>query len=47
MPTSSNAATFLYRIDECQDLMADACVCDESNHLIFLSISARESLALH
>lgn len=43
MPTSSSAATFLYHIDECQDLMADACVCDESNHLIFLSMWGRDT----
>jgi hypothetical protein len=43
MPTFSNAATFLYRIDECQDLMADACVCDESHNLIFLSLWGRDT----
>ncbi len=43
MPNSSNAATFLYRIDECHDLFADACVCDESHYLIFLSLWGRDT----
>ena len=33
----------LYRIDECPDLMADACVGDESGNLVFLSIWARDT----
>lgn len=33
----------LYRIDECPDLTADACVADEQNNLVFLSIWARDT----
>lgn len=33
----------LYRIDECPDLMADACVSDEQGNLVFLSIWARDT----
>jgi len=33
----------LYRIDECPDVMADACVADESGHLVFLSLWARDT----
>ena len=29
----------LYRIDECPDVMADACVGDDQGNLIFLSIA--------
>ncbi|HBN8507714.1 hypothetical protein F3G89_13815 [Pseudomonas aeruginosa] len=39
-PSSSNP---LYRIDECSDLMADACVCSDQGDLIFLSIWARDT----
>jgi hypothetical protein len=42
MPASSSPAT-LYRIDECPDLMADACVCGEQGDLIFLSLWARDT----
>jgi hypothetical protein len=38
--TSSNV---LYRIDECPDLMADGCVCDEHHALVFLSVWARDT----
>lgn len=43
MFNSPTAASFLYRIDECQDLMADACVCDEAHQLIFLSVWGRDT----
>jgi hypothetical protein len=43
MPNSSIAATFLYHIDEGPDLFADACVCDESHYLIFLSLWGRDT----
>lgn len=33
----------LYRIDECSDLMADACVCDEQRNLVFLSVWGRDT----
>ena len=33
----------LYRIDECPDLMADACVSDEQGNLVFLSLWARDT----
>jgi len=33
----------LYRIDECPDVMADACVADESSNLVFLSLWARDT----
>ena len=39
-PTSN---TLLYSIDECPDLMADACVGDEQGNLIFLSVWARDT----
>jgi hypothetical protein len=42
MPASSSPSP-LYRIDECSDLMADACVCDEQGDLIFLSVWARDT----
>ncbi len=40
---SSNLPRHLYRIDECPDLMADACISDESGHLVFLSVWARDT----
>ncbi|MGK8436751.1 hypothetical protein ACRS3X_05245 [Ectopseudomonas hydrolytica] len=33
----------VYRIDECSDLMADACVCSDQGDLIFLSVWARDT----
>lgn len=33
----------LYRIAECPDLMADACIADDRNGLVFLSIWARDT----
>lgn len=33
----------LFRIIECSDLMADACVCDDSGNLVFLSVWARDT----
>lgn len=33
----------LFRIDECTDLMADACVCRENGDLVFVSIWARDT----
>ncbi len=41
MPVESSKT--LYRIDECPDLMTDACVGDERGNLIFLSIWARDT----
>lgn len=41
MPASESSA--LYRIDECPDLMADACVSDEHGNLVFLSAWARDT----
>jgi hypothetical protein len=40
---STSTANALYPIDECPELMADACVCDESGTLIFLSVWARDT----
>lgn len=42
MPAPSSSTT-LYRIDECSDLMADACVCGEQGDLFFLSVWARDT----
>lgn len=42
MPTHASP-TPLYRIDECSDLMADACLCDEQRNLIFLSLWGRDT----
>lgn len=42
MPTSL-ASRPLYAIDECPDLMADACVGDDHNELVFLSVWARDT----
>ncbi|WP_323028653.1 hypothetical protein [Castellaniella defragrans] len=42
MPANTSSST-LYRIDECSDLMADACVCNEQGEFIFLSIWARDT----
>ncbi|MBV6791562.1 hypothetical protein [Xanthomonas euvesicatoria] len=42
MPAST-ASKPLYRIDECPDLMTDACVGDEQGNLVFLSIWARDT----
>ena len=39
-PTSQQS---LYRIDECSDLMADACVCSDQGDLTFLSVWARDT----
>lgn len=33
----------LYRIDECPELMADGCICDEHGQLLFLSVWARDT----
>ncbi|HGE6810425.1 TPA: hypothetical protein ACGB9W_004750 [Pseudomonas aeruginosa] len=43
MQHPSNAAPPLYRIDECGDVMADACVRGEDGDLIFLSAWARDT----
>lgn len=43
MTSTSTHASPLYRIDECADLMADACVTDEHGYLIFLSIWGRDT----
>ncbi|MDR0673003.1 MAG: hypothetical protein LBF93_04930 [Zoogloeaceae bacterium] len=45
MPASSLSSlpNPLYRIDECPDLMADACVADEDDSLVFLSLWARDT----
>ena len=42
MPAHPSSTT-LYRIDECPDVMADACVGDDQGNLIFLSIWARDT----
>ena len=42
MPASASSKP-LYRIDECPDLMTDACVGDEQGNLVFLSIWARDT----
>lgn len=42
MPANTSS-TRLYRIDECPDVMADACVGDDQGNLIFLSIWARDT----
>ncbi|AIV79712.1 hypothetical protein X994_318 [Burkholderia pseudomallei] len=42
MPTSLASRT-LYSIDQCPDLMADACVGDDHNELVFLSVWARDT----
>ncbi len=41
--TAHTSSSTLYRIDECPDLMADACVGDDQGYLIFLSIWARDT----
>lgn len=43
MQHPSNAAPPLYRIDECGDVMADACVRGEDGDLVFLSAWARDT----
>ena len=40
---ASIAPICLYSIDECPDLMSDACVCDETNQLVFLSLWGRDT----
>lgn len=35
--------TTLYPVDECPDLMADACICDAQGELIFASLWARDT----
>src|SRR5690606_20586481 len=42
MLTSSSPPP-LYRLDECPELMADACVGDERGNLVFLSVWARDT----
>lgn len=42
MPAHISSSS-LYRIDECSDLMADACVCNEQGEFIFLSVWARDT----
>ncbi|HCM5830612.1 hypothetical protein [Klebsiella pneumoniae] len=42
MPESSLLQP-LFRIDECADLMVDACVCRENGDLVFVSIWARDT----
>lgn len=42
MPVFPSSKT-LYRIDECPDLMTDACVGDEQGGLVFVSIWARDT----
>lgn len=39
----SNPSNPLYRIDECPDLMADACVADDRGQLVFLSVWGRDT----
>lgn len=42
MPHETSAFS-LYRIEECSDLMADACLCDDDRRLIFASIWGRDT----
>lgn len=42
MPTQSSSRP-LYRIDECAELMVDACLCDEQRTLVFLSLWGRDT----
>lgn len=42
MPASASSNP-LHRIDECPDLMTDACVGDEQGNLVFLSVWARDT----
>ncbi|MDT4799427.1 hypothetical protein FQZ97_320880 [compost metagenome] len=42
MPTPSSTAT-LFALDECPDLMADACVGDEQGTLVFASVWGRDT----
>jgi hypothetical protein len=42
-PVSSLSPQALLRIDECPDLLADACVGDEDGNLVFLSLWARDT----
>jgi len=42
MPAISSSPV-LYRIDECPDVMLDACVSDEQGNLVFLSLWARDT----
>lgn len=47
MPTvSTQAHSDMYRLEECQDIMSDACVCDDLNQLIFLSLWGRDTAVL-
>lgn len=41
--TPSESLRRLYRIAECPDIMADACISDDSGHLVFLSVWARDT----
>ncbi|MEE5091715.1 hypothetical protein V2H26_17155 [Xanthomonas euvesicatoria] len=43
MPANPPSTPPLYRIDECADLMADACVCGAQGELVFLSVWARDT----
>ncbi|SDC41003.1 hypothetical protein SAMN05192589_102134 [Paracidovorax valerianellae] len=43
MPANPSSNPPLYRIDECADLMADACVCGAQGELVFLSVWARDT----
>jgi hypothetical protein len=40
---AQTAEPSLYRLAECQDIMADACVCDDTNRLVFLSLWGRDT----
>ncbi|AVS92450.1 hypothetical protein C8246_12375 [Paracidovorax avenae] len=43
MPTTDFRSSPLYLMDECPDVMADACVADDQGGLVFLSIWARDT----
>lgn len=43
MPANPSSSPRLYPIDECPDLMADACVCGAQGELVFLSVWARDT----
>lgn len=43
MPANPSSNPPLYRIDECADLMVDACICGAQGELVFLSVWARDT----
>lgn len=43
MPENHATCASLYRIEECPDLMTDACLCDDDRRLIFTSLWGRDT----